>query len=103
MKYVNSVAAANPKFTVVLLSNDEKDAELFKYMKAENMPFGAVPMKSMMDSPLLYCYLRGSIPQLTIVDRYGKVIANSWQANRYVGPKAAMVGLEKTIKSGAAK
>ena len=45
-------------------------------------------------------YLRGSIPQLTIVDRHGKIIADSWTGNAYVGPKQAMA---RAIQSGAAK
>jgi len=30
VKYINSVAAKNPKLTVVLVSNDEKDADMLK-------------------------------------------------------------------------
>src|SRR5205823_3732094 len=103
VKYINSVAAGNPKLTVVLVSNDEKDAEMLKYMKEEKMPWAAVPMKAMQDSALLMCYLKGSIPQLTIVDRHGKIIADSWNRNAYIGPKAALAGLDKTLKSGVAK
>lgn len=103
VKYINSIAVANPKLTVVLMSNDEKDADMLKYMQEEKMPWVAMPMKAMQESPIVYGYLRGSIPQLTIVDRYGKVLADSWSGNQYVGPKPALVGLEKVIKSGAAK
>jgi len=103
VQYVNSISAANPKLTVVLLSNDEKDADMLKYMQTENMPFAAVPMKAMTESAVLYGYLKGSIPQLTIVDRSGKIIADSWGRGGYVGPKAALAGLDKAVQSGAAK
>ena len=103
VKYVNSVAAANPKMMVVLCSNDENDADMLKYMGEEKMPWAAVPLKSLKQSPLLWTYLRGSIPQLTIVDRNGKVLADSWTGNAYVGPKQALAGLDRTLKSGAAK
>jgi nucleoredoxin len=103
VKYVNSVAAANPNLTVVLCSNDENDADMLKYMREEKMPWAAVPLKSLKQSPLLWTYLRGSIPQLTIVDRHGKVIADSWSGNTYVGPKQALAGLDRAVKSGAAK
>ena len=33
----------------------------------------------------------------------GKIIADSWNRNNYVGPKAAMAGLDKAVKSGAAR
>lgn len=103
VKYVNSVAADNPKLTVVLMSNDEKDSEMLKYMQEEKMPFAAVPMKAMQSSPALYYYLGGGIPQLTIVDRNGKILADSIGRTGYVGPKPAMAGLDKVLKSGAAK
>jgi nucleoredoxin len=103
VKYINSVAADNPHLTVVLLSNDEKDADMLKYMKEENMPFAAVPIKAMRDSGLLMCYLKGSIPQLTIVDRYGKIVADSWNRNTYIGPKPALAQLDRSLKAGAAK
>jgi nucleoredoxin len=101
VKYVNEVAAANPKLTVVLVSSDEKDADMFKYMKEDKMPFMAVPMAK---SPsVLLGYAKGSIPQLTIVDRYGKVLADSWNGQQYIGPKVALAGLDKLLKSGAGK
>jgi hypothetical protein len=72
-------------------------------MTDERMPFAGVPMKAMSESAVLMTYLKGSIPQLTIVDRHGKIIADSWGKNGYIGPKAAMAGLDKALKSGAAK
>ena len=44
-----------------------------------------------------------SIPQLTIVDRYGKILGDSWSGNRYVGPKVALAALDKSVKAGATK
>jgi len=35
-------------------------------------------MAAMNKAPVLMCYSKGSIPQLIIVDRYGKVIADSF-------------------------
>src|SRR4029078_12728540 len=87
VKYVNQVAAANPKLTVVLVSFDEKDEEMLKYMKEEKMPWAAIPMAASKKSHLLRSYGKGSIPQLMIVDKYGKVLANSYNGNTYVGPK----------------
>jgi nucleoredoxin len=103
VEYVNSVAADNPKLTVVLLSNDEQDADLFKYMKDEKMPFAAVPMSAMSSSGVLMSYLQGSIPQLTLVDRYGKILADSWNKSGYIGPKPVMAELDKSLKAGVAK
>lgn len=103
IKYINDIQAANPKLVVVLLSNDEKDADMVKYMTEDKMPWTAVPMSKMQATPALTAYQKGGIPQLVIVDRYGKVLADSFNGQQYVGPKVAMSGLDKLIKSGAAK
>lgn len=103
VEYVNAISKDNPKVTFVLVSNDEKDADMLKYMKEEKMPFAAVPMKAMQDSGVLMCYVKGAIPQLTIVDRYGKIIADSWHGGTYIGPKAALAALDVEIKAGKGK
>jgi nucleoredoxin len=103
VKYINEVAAKSPNLTVVLVSNDKTDADMLKYMTEEKMPFNAVPMAAMNKSPVLMTYPKGGIPQLVIVDRYGKVLADSYQGQRYVGPKYAQQALSKILASGAAK
>jgi len=103
IEYITGIQAANPKLVVVLISNDEKDADMLKYMTEDKMPWMAVPMAKMNETPVLLGYAKGGIPQLTIVDKYGKVLADSFNGRQYVGPKVAMAGLDKLIKAGATK
>lgn len=103
VQYIKSVAAANPRLSVVLLSNDKVDAQLFGYMRAENMPWPALPLSRLMLSPRLLAYSKGSIPQLVIVDRQGKILADSYRGNTYVGPQAAQRELDRILQSGAAR
>jgi thiol-disulfide isomerase/thioredoxin len=103
VKYIDQVAAQNPKLTVVLMSNDKVDAEMFKYMKSERMPWVAMPLARLQRTPLLLGYTKGYIPQLVIVDRSGKILADSYSGKTYVGPEAALKGLTKLVDAGAVR
>lgn len=103
VKYIDQIAAQNPKLTVVLMSNDKVDAEMFKYMKSEKMPWVAMPLARLQNAPLLLGYTKGYIPQLLIVDRSGKILADSYSGKNYVGPEVALAGLTKLVDAGAAR
>ncbi len=103
VKFIDRVQAANPRLTVVMLSNDKSDEQLFGYMKEEKMPWLAMPLDKVNKVPLLTGYTKGGIPQLVIVDRQGKVLADSYQGSTYLGPKVAMDGLDKILATGVAK
>jgi thiol-disulfide isomerase/thioredoxin len=103
VKYVNEISADNPKLTVVLMSNDKADADMLGYMKAESMPWVAMPLAKLNVAPLFLGYTKNAIPQLVIVDRSGKILADSYKGDRYVGPEVALKDLGKLIASGAAR
>jgi thiol-disulfide isomerase/thioredoxin len=103
VKFINRVAAENPRLTVVLMSNDKNDADMLGYMKEERMPWPAVPLATLSQSPLLLSFVHGAIPQLAIVDRHGKLLADAYDRGRYVGPQHAVDALDKLLKSGSAR
>jgi thiol-disulfide isomerase/thioredoxin len=103
VQYINSVKDKNPGLMTVMMSNDEKDADAFGYMTEEKMPWTMVSLENLRKTPLLYAYGRGYIPQLIIVDRNGKIYHDSYVGNTYVGPKEAMVALQKLVNSGVTK
>ena len=103
VKYIDQISAQNPKLTVVLMSNDKVDADMFKYMKSEKMPWVAMPLAKLQRTPLLLGYTKGYIPQLLIVDRSGKILADSYSGKNYVGPDVALKGLTKLVDAGAAR
>ena len=103
VKYIDQIAAQNPKLTVVLMSNDKVDAEMFKYMKSEKMPWAAMPLSKLETAPLFLGYTKDYIPQLVIVDRSGKILADSYSGKNYVGPEVALAGLTKLVDAGAAR
>lgn len=103
VKFIREASSRNPRLVVVMMSNDKKDADLFGYMKEESMPWPAVTLSNLENSPALMAYARGGIPQLAIVDRYGKVLSEAYQGQRYVGPKVPQQALSKLLDSGAAR
>jgi nucleoredoxin len=104
VKYVDKVSKDNPHLLTVMINGDDKEAEMFNYMKSEKMPWPAVKKADWFQkSGALHTYYNGLIPQLVIVDPYGKLLGDSYQNKNYVGPKPAMAQLDRLLKSGAAK
>lgn len=87
----------------MLISNDEEDAKMLAYMKEEQMPWPAVPLATLNRSPILLGYVGAGIPQLVIVDRYGKTLANSFERGRNVDPRRTMQALSELLASDTAK
>lgn len=103
VKFANEVGPQNPRLTVVLMSNDKSDAAMQGYMKEEQMPWVAMPMSRIVQSPALVAYTKGGIPQLVIVDRHGNVLGDSYQGANYVGPQVALQQLEQILGTGVAR
>lgn len=103
VQFVKDAAAENPGLVTVLMSNDEKDADLLEYMSEEKMPWPALPLATLNQTPQLTSYAVGSIPNLVVVDRYGKVLAKTVQNGRYVGPDKALADLKTLLATGIAR
>jgi nucleoredoxin len=103
VKFVNRVGPANPRLTVVLMSNDKSDAAMYGYMREEKMPWVAMPLDKVNAQPALTGYVKGGIPHLVVVDRQGKILADSYRGTTYIGPMAAMQQLEQILATGVAK
>ena len=104
VKTINQIAPDNPGMTVVMLDDDDQVSEMQAYMKAEKMPWSAVP-KADWHKPsasLLAAFGGLGIPELLILDRYGKVIydhAGGGPADIAKNVQA----LQRFSRSGAAK
>jgi len=99
VKTINALQADNPNLLVVMMSNDEKDIDLQKYMQDEKMPWPAMTLAKMKDTGFFLGYAGTSIPQVTVLDRYGRVLATSTEMNR----NQVMDQFAQLVKSGAAK
>lgn len=103
VKFMDAALPANPKMTVVMLNADENEAEMLKYMQSEKMPFPAVKFATLKTLGAVYGYGGGSIPQLVVTDRHGKVLANTFENGRYANPKTTLAKLKRILDAGAAK
>jgi thiol-disulfide isomerase/thioredoxin len=102
VKFLNDAMPRHPELAVVMLSNDQQPGPMLGYMKEEKMPFPAVPLTELNRSTLLLNYAAKMIPELVIVDRFGKQLASNddRQGNRG-DPKDTIAALGKLLASPA--
>ena len=103
VKFIKENTAANPRMAVAMLNNDKEPAKMLGYMQSEKMPFPAIPLAALQASYMLSSYAGKGIPQLVVTDRNGKVLANTYENNRYVGPDKTLADLKKILAAGTAK
>lgn len=97
VEYINGVSAKYPELVVVFMSNDNDTAKMTEYMTKSKMPWCAVPPDKLKASPLLNAYTKGSIPQLALIDRHGKLLSDCYDRGRYVGPNKPLAALKQML------
>jgi nucleoredoxin len=75
-----------PDFEVVFISADRSARDMSDYMKADGMPWTALKYDLRERNPELLRYAGAGIPCLVLVDAAGRVLADSYQGDNYVGP-----------------
>jgi len=102
VKFYNRVKPAHPEFELILISNDEKVADMYQYAKEENFPWPAVPMSQYNKLHIINPLFGNSIPQLVITDRYGNVLIDSDRIGREPALKQLEALLSKPDKLASA-
>jgi nucleoredoxin len=97
VEFYNRVSAAHPEFEIVFVSNDRSQAAMEAYMRDMQMPWPAISYAKIAEKPALQQYAGNGIPCLVIVDANGKVVADSFEGGKYVGPSKAVSYLEKAF------
>lgn len=103
VRFAKGAAKDHPRVVTVLMSNDQKDADMRSYMKEEEMPWPAMPLATLKQTPIFLTQSAGYIPHMVVLDRHGKVLASSVENGQYVGPDRALKKLEALLASGIAK
>jgi len=75
-----------PEFEVVFISADRSVADMRDYMKADAMPWTALKYDLRGGNPELLRYAGAGIPCLVLVDAAGRVLADSYNGDDYIGP-----------------
>lgn len=85
----------HPEFEVVFISADHSGADMRDYMKEDRMPWTALKYDLRERNPELLRYSGPGIPCLVLVDAAGRVLADSYRGDDYLGPDHA---LRETVK-----
>jgi nucleoredoxin len=85
----------HPEFEVVFISADNSGADMRDYMKEDRMPWTALKYDLRERNPELLRYSGPGIPCLVLVDASGRVLADSYRGDDYLGPGRA---LQETIR-----
>ena len=86
------------KFEIIFISSDRSANDMLKYMKETGMKWPGLKYNQRNSAGGVTKYAGDGIPCLVVVDRKGKVIADSYQNGRYVGPYPPMQRLEALLK-----
>ena len=97
VEFYNRVAAAHPEFEIVFVSNDRSQPAMEGYMRDMQMPWPAISFAKIQEKTELNKYAGDGIPCLVVIDAAGKVVANSYEGEKYVGPSKVVSYLEQTF------
>jgi len=92
--FYNRVAPQHPEFELIFISNDRQPFNMETYMREANMPWPAIEFAKVGGKDVLNRYEGKGIPCLVLVDASGKVISDSFQGEKYLGPAKVVADLE---------
>ena len=100
VKYIDAIAAKNPKLSVVFVDADAERENMLDYMQSNKMPWAGVPKEDYENSAYLTSVSRGVIPRLLLVDRHGSVLSNSYSDGTNLGPLSTIIELNQMLNAG---
>jgi thiol-disulfide isomerase/thioredoxin len=84
-------------FQVLFISSDRGEKEMLAYMQKTHMPWPGVVFHSDATKTLNKHYSGQGIPRLVLVNRDGKVLADSFKGREYLGPQAVIEELKEIL------
>ncbi len=100
VEYYNRVAPQHPDFEVIFVSGDRSAGAMEKYMREMKMPWPAVAFPKVAEKTGLLRYAGEGIPCLVVVDANGRVLSDSYQDGKYVGPERVLAELDAFFARG---
>lgn len=90
---------AHPEFELIFISGDNSAGDMLAYMREDKMPWLAVKYdrreQQMVD------YSGPGIPCLVLVDAKGRVLADSYRGETYLGPQQVLEATRRILKKGS--
>ncbi len=102
VEYYNRVAREHPEFEIIFISADKTPEAMAGYMRDTGMPWPGVEYGKLSNVPGLMKYAGKGIPDLVIVDGGGKVLADSYVRNTYIGPAQVLTQMDQLLAEAAA-
>lgn len=85
------------QFEVVFVSSDTSAQMQAQYIKEDKMPWPAVDWSRATTKQLKQKYCGPGIPCLVVIDETGKVVSDSYEGKRYLGPGKVLQDLSRLI------
>ena len=102
VQYYNRVVAAHPEFEIVFVSADRSAAAMESYMRDFQMPWPAVKFEKVAEKEGLRKYAGSGIPSLVVIDAAGKVVSDSYDGKKYLGPAKVLADLDQLFGANTA-
>ena len=94
--FYNYFKKSHPNFELIYVNDDQNEANMLGYVKADNMPWPSVKFSDI-GSSQLKTYCGPGIPCLVLTDENGKVLSDSFHGQDYVGPGQVMEDIKKMV------
>lgn len=96
--FYNDASKDYDNFEIVFFSRDRTEDGMEHYMAEYNMPWPAVDYDMLERADELSQFSGGGIPCLVLVDRHGKVLKDSYDGKKYMGPTRVMNELKRRLE-----
>ena len=103
VQFYNSFKPAHPNFDLVFVSDDSDADHMEDYMREMAMPWLAISYNQLDHSNLakksgIQSFANSGIPDLVLIDSTGKVLADSFQGDNYLGPESVVADIQSMVK-----
>ncbi len=100
VEYYNRVVAAHPDFEIIFVSADRSRFGWETYVRETKMPWLAVDFDQVAELGGIRDLGGKSIPSLLVLDRNSRMVASSYDGEKYLGPQNALAALERIFAGG---
>ena len=100
VNYYNETITKHPEFDLIFVSRDKTPFGMETYMKESNMPWPAIDFQKVGQKDAINKYAGSGIPDLVLVDSSGKVLADSYNGQQYIGPAKVLQALDSILTKG---
>jgi nucleoredoxin len=93
VEFYNQVTPQHPEFEIVFVSSDRSPFGMETYMRDTQMPWPAIDFAKLPGKEALKKYAGESIPCLVLLDATGRVISDTYEGKKFVGPEKVLADL----------